>query len=231
MSSFRFKQFTVEHSASTMKVGTDAVLLGAWCRVLGAGRVLDVGTGCGVIALMVAQRAPMAIVDAIDIDADSVAEAQRNFNASLWSDRLHAVAADYNKWVGEYDLMVSNPPFFVDALLPPDEVRAQARHAQSLTYEQLFARARSLLTPDGRLAFVTPVEVRSMVIEQAAFHAMHLARQCEVTPVEGKGVKRLLWEFSASPASLCREALVIADAHGCYTGAYRDLCRDFYLKF
>ena len=231
MSAFRFKQFTVEHSASTMKVGTDAVLLGAWCRVHGAMRVLDVGTGCGVIALMVAQRTPEAAIDAIDIDAASVAEANRNFAASPWASRVEAHLADFNKWTGQYGLIVSNPPFFVDALLPPDEVRAQARHAHSLTYEQLFARARSLLTPEGRLALVTPVEVRSTVVEQAAFHTMHLARLCEVTPVEGKGVKRLLWEYSASPASLSREALTIADACGNHTDSYRALCRDFYLKF
>ena len=229
MTPFRFKQFSVRHSRSTMKVGTDAVLLGAWCRVDDAGAILDVGTGCGVVALMMAQRNAHAVIDAIDIDAASVAEASGNFADSPWPSRLRASQADFNDWVGEYDLIVSNPPFFADGLRPPDNTRAQARHALTLTYTQLLEGARSMLAPDGRVCFITPAEARSMIIELVTFQAMNVARLCEVTPVEGKGVKRLLWEVARRHGPMQREALAIAGADGRRTGAYRALCDEFYL--
>ncbi len=230
---FRMKRFAVEHSQSTMKVGTDAVLLGAWCRVDVARRVLDVGTGCGVVALMVAQRAEMALVDAIDLDVASVAEARRNFDASPWRHRLRAAQADFNLWEGDYDLVVSNPPFFASSLLPHDALRAAARHARSLTYERLIARSRQLLAATkGRLAVVTPAEARAAMIESAAMHAMGIERLCEVVPVEGKGIKRLLWELTPVPsAPMRRECITLADAGGQPTEDYRTLCHDFYLKF
>ena len=120
---FKFKQFAVLNDRTAMKVGTDGVLLGAWCPVEGARRVLDVGTGCGVIALMVAHRNTDAVIDAIDIDHDAIDEATLNFANSPWSERLTAIEGDFNNLntaVG-YDLIVSNPPYFTDSLLPPDE--------------------------------------------------------------------------------------------------------------
>lgn len=228
---FHFKQFAVEHGSSTMRVGTDAVLLGAWCRVQGVQRVLDVGTGCGVIALMVAQRCPAAVVDAIDIDAASVVEAQRNFATSPSAGRLRATYADFNEWVGEnYDLIVSNPPFFINGIQSPDAARASARHTITLDYARLIAHARHLLAPSGRLAMVAPADARSQVIEQAAFQSMDIARLCEVTSVVGKQPKRLLWELTPSRASLTRESIAIKEANGHYTEAYRALCRDFYIE-
>lgn len=213
-----------------MRVGTDAVLLGAWCSVQDARRVLDVGTGCGVVALMVAQRCPSACVDAIDIDAPSVEEAGRNFAASPWSHRLRAAKADFNEWTGVgYDLIVCNPPFFVNGLPSPDVARARARHTVTLDYARLIAHARDLLATAGCLAIVTPASVRAQVIEHATFQSMDIARLCEVASVEGREPKRLLWELTPAWAAMTRERVTIKDAHAVYTDAYRSLCQAFYL--
>ena len=148
---FDFKQFSVANKLSAMPVSTDSVLIGAWCNVDDAFRALDVGTGTGVIALMLAQRNPNLTVDAIDIDENSTLEASDNFANSPWSNRLNISLADFNDWQGKYDLVVSNPPFFIDGIHSPNVARASARHAQSLTYKQLISHGFALLNDNGRL--------------------------------------------------------------------------------
>ena len=140
-----------------MKVGTDGVLLGAWCPVEGASRVLDVGTGCGVIALMIAQRNVEAIIEGIDIDEAAIDEAIFNFEQSPWSNRLTARLQDFNGMGGEkrYDLIVSNPPYFTHGVLPTGDARVQARHTRSLTYGGLIDGASRLLTATGSLSLIT----------------------------------------------------------------------------
>lgn len=227
---FRFKQFTVTHERSAMKLGTDAVLLGAWCDALTARNALDVGTGCGIIALMLAQRNPSVTVHAIDIDHDSAIEAALNFGRSPWIDRLQCHEADFNAWQGSYDLIVSNPPYFIDGVPAAQPARDRARHTRSLTLDQLIGHSCHLLTPDGRLALIVPSDTARLIAELAAFHSLHIARLCEVFPVEGQPSKRLLCELTAVPATLTRERLMITFANGQYTPQYIDLCSAFYLK-
>lgn len=229
---FRFKQFSLLNDRTAMKVGTDGVLLGAWCDVAGAHRVLDVGTGCGLIALMIAQRNHDAVISAIDIDHDAVEEAKVNIANSPWSDRVEARVADFNDYVAQepFDLIVSNPPFFTEDVMAPDRSRNQARHSVTLTLEQLIIKSKSMLADGGTLAIITPVEqeihIRTCVVKAS----MSIKRLARVLPVEGTAPKRLLWELVKSPAETMEEQITIRLADASYTQQYIDLTRDFYLK-
>lgn len=214
-----------------MPMTTDSVLMGAWCNVSQARRVLDVGTGTGIIALMVAQRNHDCIIDAIDIDDAAVNEAQANFVASPWGERLTAKTLDFNQAVGQYDLIVSNPPFFTSGLKSPIHSRAMARHTNALTFEQLISHSRELLSAGGRLSFITPFDLRKSVIEISAFNSMNISKMCIVAPSEGRTPVRILWELTAHLEPLVKETLVLRGADGKYTDDYCRLCRDFYLNF
>lgn len=229
---FRFKQFSVTNDRSAMKVGSDGVLLGAWCDVTRARRVLDVGTGCGVIALMIAQRNRSAIIRALDIDEPSCQEAVANFGASPWTDRLLAQCVDFNVFTSRdnFDLIVSNPPYFSAGVLPEGEGRITARHTIALTYSALLARAATMLAPAGKIAIITPTDAYTEVIEAATMAGLRLARHTTVCSVEGKEPIRTLWEMTNVDTSLCRDTLAICDAHGSFTSKYVALTRDFYLK-
>lgn len=230
--SFQFKQFTVQHQHSSMKVGTDAVLLGAWCDIEGAQRVLDVGTGCGVIALMVAQRALEASIFGIDIDSASVDEARVNFDHSKWCKRLHAQQDDFNNLVDVdgFDLIVTNPPFYNEDVLPPDAVRSAARHTHSLSFDQLMKGAARLLNSDGSIALITPVEARDAVLVPATFAGLHLSRLTTVYSFEDKPAKRLLWQWSKRHTITRHDKLVIHQRPSGFTSQYTALCRDFLLN-
>ena len=229
---FRFKRFAVRNDLAAMKVGTDGVLLGAWCPVEGARRVLDVGTGCGVIALMIAQRNSGAIIEAIDIEHNAVAEASLNFSNSPWADRLTAIHVDYNR-LGDgkrYDLVVSNPPYFSNGVLPTGDARVQARHTGSLTYRQLIDGAVRLLSDGGLLAFISPIEAEGEVLEASAFASLPVRRIARVIPVEGAEPKRTLWVLSRRDIPYREDVLTIAHGDGTFTREYIALTSAFYLR-
>lgn len=229
---FRFKQFAVVNDRTAMKVGTDGVLLGAWCPVKGTRRVLDVGTGCGVIALMIAQRNSGAVITGIDIDEGAIEEASLNFANSPWSERLTATLADFNDLTDSdgYDLIVSNPPYFTDSLLPPDASRTLARHNRSLTYRQLIAGAARLLTRDGFFSLISPTDAEGDIIEAATFSNLPVRCITHVTPVEGAKPKRSLWLLSRRVIPYNEGTLTIAHPDGSFTQEYIDLTKEFYLK-
>ncbi len=215
-----------------MKVGTDGVLLGAWAAVRsGDRRMLDIGTGTGVIALMLAQRS-RARVTAVDI-AD-VSQAAENIAASPWADRVEAVQCAVQRFepADRFDLIVSNPPFYVDALRSPDAGRTLARHTVELGFGELCDAVVRLLAPCGRFAAILPPDGMHG-FEQAAWGRLYATRRCEVHTTPVSGVRRMLAEFSRElPASLApTERLVIEERPQCYTGEYRALTKDFYLKF
>lgn len=229
---FKFKQFAVLNDRTAMKVGTDGVLLGAWCPVEGARRVLDVGTGCGVIALMVAQRNNDAVIDAIDIDHDAIDEATLNFANSPWGERLTAIEGNFNDLntaVG-YDLIVSNPPYFTDSLLPPDEARTLARHSRSLTYRQLIDGAARLMSDEGTLALISPCDAEGEIIEASAFASLPVRRLTRVIPVEDAPAKRTLWLLSRREVPYLEDTLTIAHHDDTFTSEYVALTGAFYLK-
>ena len=227
---FRFKQFGVLNDKTAMKVGTDGVLLGAWCDVAGARRVLDVGTGCGLIALMVAQRNQGAVVTAIDIDDEAVGEARVNVARSPWSDRVEALCVDFNDFAAQepFDLIVSNPPFFTENVMAPDQSRNVARHSVSLTMEQLIGNSKPLLANGGRLAFIAPTQQELNIRRCVLKAAMSISRLARVVPVEGGAAKRLLCELVASPAPTVEEQIVIKLADGYYSQQYVAMTQDFY---
>ena len=229
---FRFKQFSVVNDRTAMKVGTDGVLLGAWCPLEGTRRVLDVGTGCGVIALMVAQRNPSAKIDAIDIDHDAIEEAKLNFENSPWSERLTAIDGDFNGIDVEthYDLIVSNPPYFTNGILPTGDARTTARHTGSLSYRQLIEGASRLLTSEGSLALITPTDAEQEIIESATFASLPVRQVTRVIPVDGAIAKRTLWLFSHRNLPYHEDTLTIAHSDGAFTNEYIALTGAFYLK-
>lgn len=230
---FRFKQFSVLNDRTAMKVGTDGVLLGAWCPAENAQRVLDVGTGCGVIALMIAQRNATARITGIDIDHDAIEEATLNFERSPWNARLTAVEGDFNVMVGQecYDLIVSNPPFFTNGVLPDGNARTMARHTASLTYRQLIEGAKRLLREDGILALITPTDAEGDIVEAATFCSLPVRRMTRVIPVEGAAPKRSLWLLSSRDLPYREDTLTIARREGSFTSEYIALTGAFYLKF
>ncbi len=223
---FRFKQFSVANRLAAMKVGTDGVLLGAWADTTGAGRILDAGTGSGLIALMLAQRAPGASITAIDIVDDAVAEAAANIAASPWSDCITALREDMltHRPDCPYDLIVSNPPFFNTTLRSPDSARALARHGDGLTFESLIAIAPSLLAPGGTLAFISPAEREDDIVCAAAMARMHITRLTRVyTRRRAVVPTRILWQLTMQPAPLVTASLRVGDED------YTALTEPFYL--
>lgn len=232
MAGFRFKQFAIEQEDVAMKVGTDGVLLGAWADCEGAKNILDIGTGTGVIALQMAQRNPKAQVQAVEIDETAAKRARANFDNTPWAERLQVerTAVQEFESAEKFDLIVSNPPYFVDSLLPPDAKRSTARHTHDLTFEELDNAAARLLSKDGKFALILPLAEfeKYLTITQ-----LHLVRRCDIHPVEGGAVKRVMGEFTKQQTSeiACENIAIERGRRGDYTDEYRALTKDFYLKF
>ncbi|MGM9745422.1 MAG: tRNA1(Val) (adenine(37)-N6)-methyltransferase [Paludibacteraceae bacterium] len=235
MTRFSFKQFDIDQDHCAMKVGTDGVLLGAWCTIDGARHILDIGTGTGLIALMVAQRNPQARIDAIDIDADAVQQAHENCAASPFGGRIRMWQADARTFAAPdgttYDTIVCNPPYFVDALKCPDTQRTIARHNDTLPFDTLLTTVRRLLADNGRFSVILPCREALSFSELAATQQLHLTRLTHLLPTPSSAEKRRLMEFEKHPRTLREESLVIELARHCYSPAYRDLTKNFYLKF
>ena len=217
-----------------MKVGTDGVLLGAWASVRPTDRrILDIGTATGLIALMLAQRAPEAQITGIDIL--DVSEARANAAASPWDDRIRFEQVPVQEFAADapFDLILSNPPFFVDSLTCPDRGRTTARHAVSLPYEELCAAMVRLLAPDGHAAVVLPVSEAERWLAVCAA-ALRPVRRTEVRTTPRRAPKRVLLELvhtGAMQPPVCDELVIGTGEHEQYTPEYRALTRDFYLKF
>ncbi len=235
MAGFRFKEFLVDQDRCAMKVGTDGVLLGAWVPLRNEDRqLLDVGTGTGLIALMLAQRTADAQITALDIDADCVEQARENVEGSPWKERVAVVQSAVQDFYAEfrYDLIVSNPPYFENSLYSPDAARTRARHTASLPFEELLAAVDRLLAADGRFAVVLPTDAVDRFLHRAVVN-LWLERRLDVRTTPRRAPKRTLLLFSRrQPETLpANEELVIQTAPETFTAEYRALTRDFYLKF
>lgn len=237
-----------------MKVGTDGVLLGAWVSLLETDRrILDIGGGSGIISLMIAQRNALFSTDslllpkiiAIDIDAPSAEEAHFNFENSKWNERLESLHTSLQGFIEcrhhpltaagracePFDLLVSNPPYFINSQKAPDERRSSARHTDTLSHEELISAASTLLNPDGRFAIILPTEEAEKFIK-SALPSLHLNRLCKVSTTKNKSPKRYLMEFRLSPppTQIPEEHLYIQEGNT-FTEQYKSLTREFYLKF
>ncbi|MGM9811044.1 MAG: tRNA1(Val) (adenine(37)-N6)-methyltransferase [Paludibacteraceae bacterium] len=243
---FRFKQFTVRHDRCAMKVGTDGVLLGAWAGTSESSeeasqpamtssieRILDVGTGSGLVALMLAQRFPNALIDGIDIDSSAVLQAQDNFSASPFSTRLRAYSSPLQDWQPQekYDLIVSNPPYFSNSLLCPDNARTNARHDNTLSFAELFEHSDRLLSPCGTLALVLPADAEKEILALSRLHHLYCVRLCRVHTTAAKPAKRILIAFSrqAKACPLTPETLCLSENGLPRSTAYSALTQEFYL--
>lgn len=231
MAGFKFKHFEIHQDRCAMKVGTDGVLLGAWA--LGGKRILDIGSGTGLISLMMAQRYPEAQVVGIDLDAEACAEARENVAASPFADRVNIVDCrlqDYES-VEKFDAIVSNPPFFLNSLKNPDSKRSMARHADSLPFRELFRGVKLLLSDDGVFSAIVPVEVLEAFGSEGYMHGFYLLRQCGIKTVERKQPKRYLLTF-AKHRSMEMDDMVetIMDNEGNSSEWYAKITEEFYVS-
>lgn len=230
---FQFKQFRVYHNQCGMKVGTDAVLIGSWCSTLNIDNVLDVGCGSGIISLMIAQRSNNTI-KAIEIDEHAAEQAKYNFSISPWSDRMSVYHVDFSDYADtsteEYDLIISNPPYFTNGVLAPCKKRSTARHADSLNYQQLFKGVVHLLSDKGRFALILPVDAEIEIEALALENNLYLVRKCKVFPKPDGIIKRLMWEFSKEKSNYSEEELIIELDRHVYSDEYIRLTREFYLN-
>ena len=219
---FQFKQFTIEQELCAMKVGTDGVLLGAWAK--GGPRILDIGTGTGIIALMMAQRYPEAQVTAIDIDEGSFRQAEQNVSQSPFLGRISVLQQAVQEHLGEYESIVSNPPFFIDSLQAPDEQRNMARHTATLSYAELMKAAYRLLADNGEFSVVIPFDYRRRMEDEAVFVGFFPSRVCGVKTTERKPAKRYLLAFRKHPCPCEKSEITIGNE------AYNRLTEAFYLN-
>ena len=231
---FTFKRFHIDHSRCAMKVGTDGVLIAAWCRLpQGECRILDIGTGSGLMAVMAAQRCADARITGIDVDPDCVAQARDNAAASPWGDRIAIERCPLQSFEAaeKFDAAISNPPYFVDSLLPPDAARTSARHTVSLTFDDIVRGVVRNLHPHGTFSLILPPAEMDRFCA-AAHGLLFPRRRCDVCSTPSSGVKRVMAEFGLRLAAcvLETETLTIEDEQG-YSDDYRRLTRDFYLKF
>ena len=236
MGVFRFKHFNVTNERSAMKVNTDGVLLGAAMMITPQdGRMLDIGTGTGTIALMAAQRSGgSAQIDAIDIDEPSATEAAMNFRQSPWADKLRVYNLPLDQFAAEtsekYDLIFSNPPYFEDSLTAPDERKSTARHtSDGLSYRDIFEFAKERLTEEGRVSFVLPADQEAALCRYGRMCCLHLFRILRVRTVPRKAPSRIIAEFSCSRVESVEDTILTIQNEGQYTQEYLSLTKDFYL--
>lgn len=231
---FQFKQFMIFQEKSAMKVGVDGVLLGAWVRINAVARILDVGTGTGLIALMLAQRSE-AQITAIEIEEKALLEAAMNANASVWGDRVKLAHLSLQEFATtkteKFDLIVSNPPFFSQATRAAYAERTIARHNDLLPFSDLISCSASLLNERGRIALILPPEALEEIRSRATENGLWLSRKTNVIPKAEKKVNRVMLELAKKESALDEDFLTIYNSDGSFTEEYVTLTRDFYLKF
>jgi len=232
---FRFKQFTIQQEHAAMKVGTDGVLLGAWAMAPEAeSRVLDVGTGTGLIALMITQRNRDVKVDALEIDPSSAMQARENFQDSPWKDRLNCIQDAFQDYAPlcktRYDQIICNPPFFSGSMKTPSRSKNLARHDDSLSLEELFTGAHLVMKETGLISLILPADKQALVFELIDEHKMHCRRLTLVKPTPEKPTNRILLEFSPTPGPCHEDELIIeTDGRHVYSAQFKKLVDEFYL--
>lgn len=241
--SFVFKEFEVMQSNCAMKVGTDAVLLGAWCNLSQTGNILDIGTGTGIIAIMAAQRST-AFIDAIEIDEEAYLQALDNCKKSKWGERITVHHISFQKFTPrnfqKYDVIVTNPPYFSNSVQAASESRTVARHTCSLNFEELIQGTASLLNPAGSFATILPLTEAECFLAIAKRYGLYPGRITYVKTTCSKPAKRILMQFGFQKAIPAEDTLIIEDevqAEDCeikqrfYSSEYKNLTRSFYLGF
>tara|TARA_R110002072_G_scaffold189262_2_gene346292 strand:- start:1558 stop:2280 length:723 start_codon:yes stop_codon:yes gene_type:complete len=235
---FHFKEFTIHQDKTAMKVGTDGVLLGAWCTLEQyPDTILDIGSGTGLIGLMLAQRSDAMTIDAVEVDENAYEQTVGNFEQSDWGDRLFCYHSSFQEFAKEmieeeevYDLIISNPPFYTDEFETEDSARNTARFTTALSFQELVYGASNLLSETGIFSVIIPYKEEKLFVSLATENDLFLSRICRVKGTETSQVKRSLLEFSFENKPLKEEELIIERSRHKYTEAYIELTRDFYLK-
>jgi len=233
---FRFKKFEIQQHGAVHPVGTDSVLLGAWAGLENApARILDIGTGTGVIALMLAQRAADAQITAVEMHPASVSCARRNAAASPWADRLNVFETSIQDFAAAdtpvFDLIVSNPPFFSETTVSPDPARRLGRHTASLTAVELIVAVQVLLAQNGRFCVILPEMEGKRLCELAALQGLYVTNIMTIRSRSDRPIERLLLCLERSPYGFERSELFIYMKNGGYALEYQELTSKFYLNF
>jgi tRNA1Val (adenine37-N6)-methyltransferase len=230
---FRFKHFNIDHSQTAMKVGTDGVLLGAWTNVDDVKAILEIGTGSGVIALMLAQRSsPLTLIDAVEVESKDSDQAKQNVADSPWPEKVQVFCAPVQVFDAgrKYDLIVTNPPFFSRSYEPPNQRRLQTRHTELLSFEDLLSSVVRLLSSQGRFCLILPPAEALRFSELALNREFHCTRKWTFRTRANKPVERVLMEFSRKPVSLETGEILLYITGDDWSEEYRRLTRDFYLQ-
>lgn len=233
---FQFKQFGINDSDCAMKIGTDGVLLGAWANIEQSHNVLDVGSGSGLISLMVAQRSNASITG-IEIDPLAANQSIENINSSPWNNRISIINCDFIEWASlphnssRFDHIVSNPPFFSNGPTASSAARATARHENSLGYEQLLKLSKKLLSENGKLSIISPIERQDDIIFYSEIEQLPISRLTHIYSKEGKIATRLLWEFSKNKCIINHSSITIRNFNNNFSQEYINLTKEFYLDF
>lgn len=232
---FVFKQFKIHQDKCAMKVGTDAVLLGAWVNVTNAKTILDIGTGTGIISLMLAQKSD-ALIDAIDLDLNAYMQARENIRCCKWSDRIQAHHVSLQQYAlnakHKYDLIVSNPPYFVDSSKALEESRTNARHTDQLSFSDLLNGVLKLLSSAGKFYVILPTKESQLFREMAEEQKLYLTKLTRVITRTDKPEKRLLMKFECVQVQLQEDSITIEqDERHIYTEQYKELTKDYYMAF
>lgn len=231
---FTFKQFFVAHDRCAMKVGTDGILLGAWSPIARVNRILDIGTGSGLLALMLAQRTDdNVVIDAVELDEDAAEQARENAAESPWAERIQVHTVDIQQWVAglttRYNLIVSNPPYYEQGVECATPQREQARYTTSLDHEALLACAANAITEDGFFCVVLPENIGQMFTQQALSMGWHLRLRTDVAETEMRLPHRVLLAFSPKGGEYFSDRLVIRGPEQQYSEGYTALTQAFYL--
>lgn len=233
---FKFKQFSIEQDRCAMKIGTDGVLLGAWTPVdVSVTSILDIGTGTGIIALMLAQRSYAHLIDALEIDEDAYEQAVDNFENSPWGDRLFCYHAAFDEFVEEmqeeeYDLIVSNPPFYNSEAAAEATNRETARFQEALPFEELLAGVVQLLSETGKFSVIIPKEEENKFLQVAASEGLFPERITYVKGTASAKIKRSLLLLSFHKTNTEIDTLILEESRHRYTNEYKEMVKDFYLK-
>jgi tRNA1Val (adenine37-N6)-methyltransferase len=229
---FQFKQFKVNQDRCAMKVGTDGVLLGAWVKTDGVNKILDIGTGTGLIALMLAQRS-MATIDALEIDPVAAKQAAENVKNSPWNNRIHVICGSFQNFSKEnhkYDLIVCNPPFFRNSLRAPDLQRTIARHNDNLMIGELINGVKKILAPEGKFFIIWPYSDYNLVEKVSSGSGLYANKIVRILPSPGKSIKRVMVEFSFVNL-YPEESILVIEKNGrhSYSEEYINLTKEYYL--
>lgn len=229
---FRFKQFTICQDRTAMKVGTDGVLLGAWAELRDAQNILDIGTGTGLIALMTAQRCPLAHIEGVEIDLDAAQQARENVLASPWAGRIEIHHTSITNFTPGhlFDRIVCNPPFFTNSTKTPDQQRTIARHSDTLPQQLLLESVHRLLQKDGSFSVILPPDESNSFIKLALQFDLHPSHITYVHPTPAKDPKRYLIRFKHAPQFFTCDHLIIEYFRHQYSEEYVCLTKSFYLN-